>query len=48
MVQRLPEDELPKVRILTEKEREMLLLVADEISLSQPRTREINRLHTLL
>jgi len=47
VIQRLPEPELPKVTVPTEQEQELRYLVAEQVGLTQSRTREINRLHAL-
>lgn len=47
VIQRLPEEELPKVAVPTEQEQELRYLVAEQVGLTQSRTREINRLHAL-
>lgn len=47
VVQRLPEAELPTVTIPTEQEQELRFLVSEQVTTTQSRTREINRLHAL-
>jgi len=47
VIQRLPESELPTVTIPTEKEQELRFLVSEQVTTTQSRTREINRLHAL-
>jgi len=47
VVQRLPESELPTVTIPTEQEQELRFLVSEQVTTTQSRTREINRLHAL-
>lgn len=47
VVQRLPAEELPLVTIPSEAEQELRSLTAEQVSLTQSRTREINRFHAL-
>ena len=46
-IQRLPECELPTVVVPSEEEQELRALVAEQVSLVQSRTSEVNRLHAL-
>ena len=47
VIQRLPEQELPVVTVPTKEEQNLRYLVAEQVELTQNRTREINRLHAL-
>ena len=47
VIQRLPENELPTVVVPSEEEQELRTLVAEQVSLVQSRTSEVNRLHAL-
>jgi len=47
VIQRLPEEELPIVIVPSKDEQNLRYLVAEQVELTQNRTREINRLHAL-